>query len=460
MSATAATTTPGAATDAGAKLPPGPPLPRVLQTAGFIFAGPRFLEACRRRYGDAVTFSTLFDSRFVILFEPKLVKEVFQGSNEQLHAGEANALFGPILGQRSVLLLDGAEHLRHRRLMLPPFHGRRMQAYAETMLQATDMEIDSWPVGEPFALMRSMQTLTLRVIMQAVFGYEPGPAEEELRRRLQEMIQPVARPRGLMLIAAFGRLGNRSESVQRFERSKRAVDEILYAEIARRRQDPDLAERDDVFSALLLAEDENGERLSDGEVRDELVTLLLAGHETTAIGLSWTFDLLLHNTAVLDRCDPDDGAYLDAVVKEALRLRPVIPAVGRVVKGEPFRLNGYTIPPGVEINPSIRMIHRRADLYPAPHEFRPERFLGEDVPDTYTWVPFGGGTRRCLGASFALVEMRIVLQRVLQRARLRAADPELEKVQFRGITLAPRNQVQVVLQTPPRSAPQPVTPGV
>jgi len=359
-----------------------------------------------------------------------------------------------------VLLLDGAEHLRHRRLMLPPFHGRRMQAYAETMLQATDMEIDSWPVGEPFALMRSMQTLTLRVIMQAVFGYEPGPAEEELRRRLQEMIQPVARPRGLMLIAAFGRLGNRSDAMQRFERSKRAVDEILYAEIARRRQDPDLAERDDVFSALLLAEDENGERLSDGEIRDELVTLLLAGHETTAIGLSWTFDLLLHNTAVLDRCDPDDGAYLDAVVKEALRLRPVIPAVGRVVKGEPFRLNGYTIPPGVEINPSIRMIHRRADLYPAPHEFRPERFLGENAPDTYTWVPFGGGTRRCLGASFALVEMRIVLQRVLQRARLRAADPELEKVQFRGITLAPRNQVQVVLQTPPRSAPPPAAPGV
>jgi cytochrome P450 len=270
----------------------------------------------------------------------------------------------------------------------------------------------------------------------------------------------VARPRGLLLIAAFGRLGNRSDSVQRFERSKRAVDEILYEEIARRRQDPDLAERDDVFSSLLLAEDENGERLSDGEVRDELVTLLLAGHETTAIGLSWTFDLLLHNTAVLDRCDPNDGAYLDAVVKEALRLRPVIPAVGRVVKGEPFRLNGYTIPPGVEINPSIRMIHRRADLYPAPHEFRPERFLGEDAPDTYTWVPFGGGTRRCLGASFALVEMRIVLQRVLQRARLRAADPELEKVQFRGITLAPRNQVQVVLQTPPRSGPQPAAPGV
>jgi cytochrome P450 len=294
-----------------------------------------------------------------------------------------------------------------------------------------------------------MQTLTLRVIMQAVFGYEPGAAEEELRRRLREMIQPVARPRGLILMTTLGRFGRRSDAVQRFEASKRAVDEILYEEIARRRQEPDLAERDDVFSALLLAEDEHGERLSDREVRDELVTLLVAGHETTATGLAWTFDLLLHNPTVLDRCDPDDEAYLDAVVKESLRVRPVIPGVGRVVKNEPFHVNGYAIPPGVEINPSIRMIHRRADLYPQPHEFRPERFLADDAPDTYTWVPFGGGTRRCLGASFALMEMRIVLQRVLQRARLRAADPEPEQVQFRGITLAPRNQVQVVLEAPP-----------
>ena len=280
------------ATETG--LPPGPPIPRLLQTAGFIFGGARFLEACRRRYGSAVTFRTLFDEQFVMVFEPELVKEVFRGSAGHLHAGEANALLGPILGERSVLLLDGDEHLRHRRLMLPQFHGQRMQSYAEVMREATDLEIDSWPVGEEFAVLPSMQTLTLRVIMQAVFGYRPGPAEEELRTRLREMIEPIARPRGMLLLTALGRFRDRG-LLQRFEQSRRAVDELLYAEIARRRASGDLEQRDDVFSALLLARDEQGERLSDNEVRDELVTLLLAGHETTATGLAWTFDLLLHS---------------------------------------------------------------------------------------------------------------------------------------------------------------------
>ncbi len=430
-------------------LPPGPRLPRLVQTAGFMFGGARFLEWARRRYGGAVYMQTLFDDGFVMVFDPGLVRELFQGPHEQLNAGEANALLGPILGERSVLLLDGAEHLRHRRLMLPPFHGRRMQAYAETMRDAADAEIDSWPVGREFELLPSLQSLTLRVIMRAVFGFEPGPAEDELQRRLREMIAPVARPRGLVMMFTLGRLGRRTDAVQRFEAAKRAVDEILYPEIARRRQADDLADRDDVFSALLLAEDEHGERLTDREVRDELVTLLIAGHETTATGLGWTFDLLLHTPAVLDRCDPADTPYLDAVVKESLRLRPVIPGVGRVVRGEPFRIGEYEVPAGMEINPSIRIIHRRGDLYPQPAAFRPERFLGEDAPDTYTWVPFGGGTRRCLGASFALMEMRIVLQRVLERTRLRAASTKPEEVQFRGITLAPKGAVRVVQERAP-----------
>lgn len=434
------------------RMPPGPRWPRAIQTVGFILAGPRFLEACRRRYGNAITFRTVFDSPFVMVFDPAMVKELFQGSNERLHAGEANALLGPILGQRSVLLLDGAEHLRHRRLMLPPFHGRRMQSYAETIRDSADAEIDAWPVGEPFALLPSMQSLTLRVILRAVFGYEEGAEEAELRQRLRAMIEPVARPRGLLLMTLLSRFRRAPRGAERFEAARRAVDEILYAEIARRRGEPDLAERDDVFSALLLAEDENGARLSDREVRDELVTLLLAGHETTATGLAWTFDLLLHSAAVLERAREGDDRYLDAVVKESLRLRPVIPGVGRVVRGQPFPLGDYLIPPGVEINPSIRMIHRRADLYPAPAAFRPERFLGPDAPDTYTWLPFGGGTRRCLGASFALAEMRIVLGRVLARAELRSADPEVDAVQFRGITLAPKQGVRVVLGAPPASA--------
>jgi cytochrome P450 len=438
-----------------AHLPPGPRLPRILQTAGFMFFGPRFLEACRRRYGDAVTFSTIFDNRFVMLFHPSLVKEVFQGSGQQLHAGEANALLGPVLGERSVLLLDGAEHLRQRRLMLPPFHGRAMQGYEQVIREATDREIDQWPLGTPFELLATMQALTLRVILRAVFGYRPGAAEDELSLRLRGMIEPLARPRGLLLMLTMGRLGSDGGIAKRFEGQRRAVDEILFAEIARRRASDDLEQRGDVFSALLLAQDESGEHLTDGEVRDELVTLLLAGHETTATGLAWAFDLLLHSPVELSRALESldgDNAYIDAVIKESLRIRPVIPGVGRVVRGQPFALGEWLIPTGVEINPSIRMIHRRADLYPEPARFRPERFLGPDAPDTYTWVPFGGGTRRCLGASFAIMEMRVVLRRVLERAHLRAADPELEQVQFRAITLAPRNGVRVVLQRPPSPA--------
>ena len=453
MSTHAATEAPVKQTPAHQKLPPGPRIPRFLQTIAFILAGPRFLEACRRRYGGAVTLGTLFDDKFVMLFDPALVKELFQGPHDQLRAGEANALLGPVLGQRSVLLLDGSEHLRHRKLMLPHLHGQRMQAYAQTIQEATDREIDSWPLGEPFALLPTMQSLTLQVIMRAVFGYEPGPESDELRSRLRAMVEPLSRPRGLPLMMLLGRLGSdRRGAAQQFDARRREVDEILFGEIARRRAEPDLAERDDVFSALLVAEDEDGNRLTDQEVRDELVTLLLAGHETTATGLAWTFDLVLHSPEVLVKARVEGDEYLDAVVKEALRIRPVIPGVGRVVRGEPFRLNAYVIPPGVEINPSIRMIHRRPDVYPDPAAFRPERFLSEDAPDTYTWVPFGGGTRRCLGASFALMEMRIVLARVLERVALRPADPERERVRFRAITLSPRNGTRVIQQSPPASA--------
>jgi cytochrome P450 len=434
-----------------APLPPGPRLPRALQTVGFLLAGPRFLEACRRRYGGAVTLGTLFDQRFVMVFDPDLVKALFQGSGDRLHAGEANALLGPILGERSVLLLDGAEHLRHRRLLLPPFHGARMLAHTDTMRAYADAEIDAWPVGTPFSLLNSLQSLTLGVILEAVFGIPPGPAQDDLRGRVRAMVEPLSRPRGMLMLSAVIRGRSQRKSAQEFEARKRAVDEVLYAEISRRRRQPDLAERDDVFSALLLAEDEQGAKLSDREIRDELLTLLLAGHETTATGLAWTFDLLLHDPRVLDSARRGDDVYLDAVVKEALRIRPVIPGVGRVVREQPFPLNGYEVPVGVEINPSIRTIHRRADLYPDPTSFRPERFLGPDVPDTYTWLPFGGGTRRCLGASFALTEMRVILARVLERTVLGAVDPKPAKAQFRAITLAPKGGVQVLQERAPLS---------
>ena len=403
------------AAPAATQLPPGPRLPAFVQTLLFIFQPRRFIAASHRRYGDLVSFKTRFDPQFVLLFHPKDIKAVFTGPPVSLRAGEANALLGPVVGDRSVLLLDGAEHIRHRRLMLPSFHGKKLAAHVQTFRDATDRAIDQWPVGDPFALLPWTQSLTLEVIVRAVFGVEDEERAAELRRRIRAMIEPMAnRRRLLLLVLSGGRMGSTMES---FEQRRAAVDELIYEHIAERRAAGGYEDRDDVFSMLLAATDENGNGLTDTELRDELVTLLVAGHETTATGLAWAFERLLRTPRVLDRLraslEDGDDAYLDAVVKEALRLRPVIAGVGRKVRG-PFELNGRTIPVGTELNPSISIVHRRPDIYPQPGEFRPERFLGgrdEVTPDTYSWIPFGGGVRRCLGASFALMEMREVIRR-------------------------------------------------
>ena len=444
---------PGASTQA---LPPGPGLPRWMQTAGFLFFPAPWIDHCRRRYGDVVTFRSLFDPQFVMVFDADLVKQVFRGSPDRLHAGEANALLGPVVGERSVLLLDGAEHLRQRKLLLPPFHGQRMRAYEAVMLDAADRTIDSWPVGEEFTLLPSMQALTLDVILRTVFGVTDESRSADLKRRLRAMIDPVASRLGvLMLVFTGGRRG--SGAGEEFARQRRAVDELIYEEIAERRRavtGDSLADREDVLSMLVMARDEGGSPMTDEELRDELLTLLVAGHETTATALAWAFELLMRNPEVLSRLRSSLAAgeddYLGAVVKETLRIRPVISGIGRVVRGdEPFEVGDFAIPPGVEINPSIAAIHRRADRYPAASDFRPERFLGPDPPDTYTWLPFGGGTRRCLGASFAEFEMRVVIRRVLERADLQPVGRRPERGVRRGITFVPKRGVRVALATKP-----------
>jgi cytochrome P450 family 135 len=424
-------------------------MPRWLQTVCFVLAPVAWVDACRRRYGDAVLMRTLFDPGFVMVFEPELVKQVFRAPPDRLRAGEANAVLGPVVGERSVLLLDGAEHLRHRKLLLPPFHGERMRAYEEAMTEAADRAIDSWPVGERFALLPSLQALTLEVIARTVFGVDEE-RREELTARIREMLEPVATRLGIVLAVVSGRTGGGRRRMELFEQRRARVDELIYDEIARRREAPDLEQREDILSMLLLARDDEGEPMTDGELRDELVTVLVAGHETTSTGLAWAFELLLRNPAAMEQARRDDR-YLDAVVKETLRIRPVITAVGRVVREEPFRLGGHLIPPGMEINPSIAAIHRRADRYPKAREFRPERFLEPGAPDTYTWVPFGGGTRRCLGASFASFEMRVVIRRVLERAELRPAVRRRERGARSGVTYAPANGVRVIQPRPPRA---------
>ena len=444
----------GAEDEPAARLPPGPPLPAWAQTLAFILAGRRFLAACERHYGEAVTLSTVFDRSFVMIFDPAMIKQLFQAPHEQVNAGEANALLGGLLGERSVLVLDGAEHLSHRKLMLPPFHGQRLREYEAAVRAATDAEIDSWPVKEPFALHPTMQSLTLTVIIHAVFGYEAGPEADELRRRMRAMLDPVVRARGIISILVLPRLGL-DHSQQRFAAARKDLDELLCAEIDRRRADPELGERGDVFSALLLAEDEQGEQLSPSEVRDELVTLLVAGHETSANGLAWTFDQLLRAPAVLEPSRQRELGYLDAVIKESLRIRPVLPGVGRVVRGAPFHLGPWVIPVGTEINVSIRTIHDLARLFPEPRRFVPERFLDAAAPDTYTWVPFGGGTRRCLGASFAMMEMRVALDRILERTELTPAARRPDRAVFRAITLAPKFGVKVMMRRAPTPATDP-----
>jgi len=452
-----------AAATAPLPTPPGPRLPRLVQTFFFIFGSRWFISRMARRYGPVVQLSTAFDSNFVMVFDPALVKDVFRGPPERLRAGEANEPLGPALGMRSLLLLDGEEHLRQRRLMLPPFHGQRMRAYEDVMREAADRAIDSWPLNREFALLPTTQQLTLDVILRTVFGVAEGPRQEELKRRLRAMIDPVSNRFGILLMVLMRR-GNK-RALARFEERRRRVDELIYDEIARRRQAPDLDQREDVLSMLLLARDEDGRPMTDVELRDQLVTLLVAGHETTATGLAWVFDLLLRNPRVLAKlrqavADGDDS-YVDAVAKEALRIRPVVPGVGRVVRGGTFELGGYTLREGTEINPSIAVIHARPDAFAGPREFRPERFLEDNPPDTYTWIPFGGGTRRCIGASFALFEMRVVIRRVIERTTLEAASDEAERVERRGVTMVPKRGTRVLLRErrPAPAAAEPAEPA-
>jgi cytochrome P450 len=395
-----------------------------VQTAGLILNSSRWIDLNRRRYGDVVTFRTVFDPCFVMVFDPELAKQVFRGPPEQLRAGEVNVPLGPIVGTHSVLVLDGARHLRERKLLLPPFHGARMRAYEEVMTAAADRAIDSWPAGRPFQPLPSMRSLTLDVILRAVFGVGEGPRLEELKRRIQSMLYPgSSRLRMVALALSRGRLGR--DTGPSLADRRAAVDRLVYAEIAARRDVPDLATRDDVLSMLLQARDEHGKPMSDEELRDELVTLLVAGHETTATALTWALALLTRAPPALARLRTSlaDGErdYLEAVVRETLRMKPPIAGAGRFVRERPFELAGRLIPVGIEIKPSIVTIHRRPDLYPSPDAFRPERFLGDGAADSYAWLPFGGGIRRCLGASFASFELAVVIRRVVERTDLAPA---------------------------------------
>jgi cytochrome P450 len=426
-------------------LPPGPRYGKLLTTIGWFARPTALMRRCRERYGDVFTVPIAHEGPWVMVSDPDAIKQIFTGDPRLLHAGEGNVILKPMLGSHSVLLLDEAPHMRQRKLMLPPFHGARMKAYADTMTDVAEREVATWPRGEPFELWPRMQAITLEVIVRTVFGVERVGDVERLGRLLGEAIDWGTEPLTMLALLALGPEHPLTRFVSR--RKLRAVDALVHEEIARRRGAADLEERQDVLSLLLQARHDDGSPMTDEELRDELMTLLVAGHETTATALAWTVERLVRNPDVLARltADPDDDEYLDAVVKESLRLRPIIPLVARRLQ-EPMEIGGHLLPAGVTVTPSIWLMHRRPDIYPEPERFRPERFL-EQPAGTYTWIPFGGGVRRCLGASFAMFEMKQVLRAIAGGVRLRAAEHAPEKIARRAITFTPEKGATVVAET-------------
>jgi len=425
-------------------LPPGPRYPRPLQTLGWGLRPMPFMERCHARYGDIFTVKIAHEGTWVMVAHPDMVKQVLTGDPAVFHAGEGNVILRPLVGSNSVLQLDDAPHMAQRKLLLPPFHGERMQRYGDLLAEIAEAEIDGWPAGTPFSLWPRMQAITLEVILRAVFGLDEGERLEALRARLRQLLEASTSTSTMALLTFLG--PERVTRLPMFRRELDPVDELIYAQIRERRADPGLAEREDILSLLLQARHEDGRPMSDEELRDELVTLLVAGHETTATSLAWSIERLVRHPGKLERLRGEVAAgqeeYLDAVCKETLRLRPVLPVVARVLKQE-VEIGGYRLRPGVTVTPCIHLIHRRPDIYPEPREFRPERFLANPA-GTYTWIPFGGGVRRCLGATFALFEMRQVLSSVVSRVELRPATRAGERVTRRAITLSPERGTQVV----------------
>jgi cytochrome P450 len=416
------------------------------QTLRWAFRPIPFMEDCRRRYGDAFSVRFLgFERPMVMISDPEAIKALYRERAHGLPPGR-DIVLGPILGAKSLLLQEGAEHLSRRKLMLPSFHGERMRSYEETMTAIVTAEVDSWSLQREFPIHARMQAVTLEVILQVVFGVSTGPRLDRLREMLATVLTETASPGRQVLGLAMQRFGG-GGMFERFEGQLREVDDLLFAEIAEHRERPDLEEREDILSMLMTAEFEDGSRMEDKELRDQLMTLLLAGHETTATALAWTFDLLLRHPAALgrlrDSLTAGEEDYLRATISESLRLRPVIPLAGRRLGAE-LSVDGMTLPAGTDVTPAIWLTHTRADIYPEPFAFKPERFL-EEGPDTYGWIPFGGGVRRCIGATFAEFEMRIVLREVLTRCELRKASPRPERTGRRNITLSPKAGTPVVL---------------
>jgi cytochrome P450 len=424
-------------------LPPGPRAPASVNTARLVRRPLETLLAWHRRYGDVFTVRYLVFGTGVYVADPSEIRKLMTGDQSDLHAGEANAPLAPAVGEHSVLVLDGPEHLRQRRLLLPPFQGCAVHGFRAVIREVAEAEIARWRPGDRFPLRERMRALTFEVICRAVFGVTEPDRVERLRTALLAVLDmgsvffaPSWLRRDLGSVTPWGR----------FQRRLRASDALLYEEIHRRHAQPDLEQRTDVLSLLLRARDEDGQPMGNQELRDELMTMLAAGHETTATGLAFAFDLLLHHPRALGRLRDelaagDDDAYLEAVVTETLRVRPVLDAAERTLTA-PRTIAGFELPAGIRVYPAIALVHRREDLYPAAAEFRPERFLDSKI-ESYAWLPFGGGIRRCIGAALAQAEMAEVIRVVASSVELQAVRPTTDPVVVRGVTMVPRHGTPV-----------------
>jgi len=441
-------------------LPPGPPYPSLIQGIGFWKRPLVYLAHLRARYGKRFTTRLPFAPPFVILSDPDEIKEVFAAPPDVLHPGEGARVLEPLVGKNSVILLDEAAHMEQRKLMLPAFHGEKMARLSGLMGEAAEREVASWPNGEPLELQPRMQRLTLEIILRAVFGLDPGERLEALRERLSTLLtfgdQPIS-----MIGVAIDREGRLGQALERtgpfaqFVRLQEEIDERIFELIDERRGED--GERDDVLTMLLEARHEDGSPMSPQELRDELMTMLVAGHETTASSLGWAFDQLTHSPRVLERLveelDANGDGYLTATIQETLRRRPVLPNVEPRYVKQPIEIGGWSYPPGVCLVPNAYLVHHDPEIYPDPYAFRPERFL-EEPPGTFTWIPFGGGRRRCIGASFAMLEMQIVLRAVLGARELRPAEDGFEVARRRNIAIRPGSGARtVLLQRSPVAAP-------
>jgi len=422
------------------ELPPGPRLPRAVQTAAWITRPGPFLMRAQKQFGDVFTIRIGGEPPWVMLAHPDAVREVFTGDPAIMHAGKANLVLRPLVGHASVLLLDGPQHMRQRKLMLPPFHGSRMAGYRDLVAHIAREHIAAWPRGTSLALAPRMQAITLDVVLQVIFGVDADSARlDALRDRLRSMLTRVLGGGSMLAMASAG--PKRVERSGVYNRWLRPVDALLREQIEERRAAPG----DDVLSLLLAAHHEDGSPMSDQELRDELITLLVAGHETTATALSWTMERLTRLPGGWQAAREGGEVYAEAAGKEALRLRPVLPVVLRNLQ-QPATIAGVDLPAGTVVAPSIYLVHRRPELYPEPSAFRPARFLGPNPQGgTYTWIPFGGGVRRCLGAAFALMELRVVLTELAAAVEAAPARPQPERTARRAITLIPGRGAEVVL---------------